>query len=139
MPKVLNEQRDFLNGDITEEEIQSTIKQLGLGKVLGPEGFTSEFYKTLREHITPTLAHYFNNLLNTGGIRPESNHAFIIVLPKPGRDPLCPGSYRPISLIDQDLKMLCKILADHLATFLPQLNGPSQVGFVKGRSAVSNI
>lgn len=34
---------------------------------------------------------------------------------------------------------MSKILADRLATFLPDLIGPSQVGFVKVRSAITNI
>lgn len=93
-------------------------------------------YKT---QISPTLAQYFNRIVDLGGIRPESKNTFFKVLPKPGRDPLHPGSYRPISLIDQDLKILSKILADRLATFLPNLIGPSQVGVVKGRFEVSNI
>lgn len=41
----------LLNADITDFEIQLTIKKLGLGKAPGPDGYTSEFYKLLREQI----------------------------------------------------------------------------------------
>lgn len=71
--------------------------------------------------------------------RPQAKNAFIKVLPKPGKDPLGPGSQRLISLIDQGMKIMSKILADRLSSFLPQLIGPLQEGFIKVRSAVSNI
>lgn len=139
LPTAGDEHRELLNKEISEIEILQTIKGLGLGKAPGPDGFSGEFYKTLQAQVSPTLVLYYNAILESGGIRPESKNAFIKLLPKPGRDPLQPGSYRPISLIDQDLKILSKILANRLATFLPQLIGPSQVGFVQGRSAVGNI
>lgn len=110
---VQDNQHEFLNSEITETEILTTIKGLSIGKAPGPYGFSSEFYKAFQSQISPTLVLYFNKILESGGIHPESKSAFIKVLPKPGRDPLQPGSYRPILLIDQDLK----ILANRLATF----------------------
>lgn len=92
MPKITDEQRTPLNADITDSEIQTTICALGAGKAPGPDGFSSEFYKSLRVQISPTLSHYFNILLCTGEIRPESKHAYIKVLPKPGKDLLSLGS-----------------------------------------------
>lgn len=139
LPKASEEMLTRLNAEITDAEICSTIRKLGCGKAPGPDGYTGEFYKLMRDQLSPVLARYFNVLLDTGELRPEADNAYILVLPKPGRDPLDPGSYRPISLLDQDLKILSKILADRLANFLPQLIGPSQVGFVKNRSAVCNI
>lgn len=46
-----------------------------------------------------------------GHIRPESTNVFIKVLPKTGKDPLNPVSYRTILLIDIDQKLLTKIMA----------------------------
>lgn len=139
LPVAQDEHRELLNRDITDTEVILPIKGLEMGKAPGPDGFPGEFYKTLQSQIFKSLASYFNSILNSGGNRPESKNVFIKLLPKPGKDPLQPGSYRPISLIDQDLKILSKILANRLATFLPHLIGLSQVGFVQGRSAVSNI
>ena len=44
-------------------------------------------------------------------LSPKMNSANIIILQKPGKDPLLPSSYRPISLINVDLKIICKALA----------------------------
>lgn len=72
-------------------------------------------------------------------IPPDINMAHIKVLPKPGKDNMLASSYRPISLIDNNLKYLSKILADRLSTFLPKLITPHQVGFIQVRAAVYNI
>lgn len=96
-------------------------------------------YFSQHNQITGPLTRYYNYIQSPGVLRSESKNAFIKVLPKPGKDPLYLESYRPISLIDQDLKILSKIMADRSATFLPLLIGPSQVGFIKRRSAVCNI
>lgn len=40
--------------------------------------------------------------------------AQIIVLPKPSKDPHYSESYRPISLLPVDIKILNKILVSHL-------------------------
>lgn len=37
--------------------------------------------------------------------------ALIVLIPKPGKDPLYPESYHPISLLQLDVKILAKILA----------------------------
>lgn len=69
----------------------------------------------------------------------KANIAYFKVLPKQGKDPMEMGSYRPIFLINQVLKLAFKIMSNRLAFLLPVLIGPTQVGFVKGRAAVVNI
>lgn len=61
------------------------------------------------------------------------------VLPKPNKDPLDCTSYRPISLLNTDLNIYAKILANHLRPLLHTLIGPEQVGFMPGREAKDNV
>lgn len=56
-----------------------------------------------------------------------------------GKDLLLPGSYRSISLIDVDTKILLKIIASRLALLLLTVLHQAQSGFVPGRSATLNI
>lgn len=49
------------------------------------------------------------------------------------------GSYRPVSLINLDTKILAKILALRLEVCLSTLIHPDQVGFGKGRSSADNL
>ncbi|XP_044141468.1 keratin, type I cytoskeletal 13-like [Bufo gargarizans] len=65
----------------------------------------------------------------------EMTKAGITIIPKEGKDPTTCSSYRPISLLNIDLKLLAKMLASRLQNLLPELIHPDQVGFVKGREA----
>lgn len=84
----------------SETLVRNTAVQLAFGKAPGPDGFAGEFYKTLSYQISALLAQYYNSVLTSDNLRPETKNAFIKVLPEPGKDPLCPGSYHFISLID---------------------------------------
>lgn len=64
----------------------------------------------------------------------SGNEAFINLIPKPGKNAILPSSYRSISLIDIDVKLLSKIIANRLAKVMPSLFHPVQAFFVKGRS-----
>lgn len=70
---------------------------------------------------------------------PTGAESYVRVLPKSGKDPTTPGSYRPISLINIDAKILSLILACRLANILPTIIHPAQEGFIKGRSAVTYL
>lgn len=65
--------------------------------------------------------------------------ATIIVLPKPGKDPTLCDSYRPISLLQTDIKILAKILARRLNSVILSLIHPDQTGFMPGKSTALNL
>lgn len=65
--------------------------------------------------------------------------AMIIVLHKEGKDPLETTSYRPISLLCSDAKILAKIMAARLNKVIAKLIHPDQTGFIASRSTCVNI
>ncbi|KAM4029731.1 LOW QUALITY PROTEIN: uncharacterized protein ACNLHF_022387 [Anomaloglossus baeobatrachus] len=71
LPKLSLEQLYVINADIKEEEVKQTISHLQNGKAPGPDGYSGEFYKALKEQISPTLATYYNTILTTGDIQSD--------------------------------------------------------------------
>ena len=49
------------------------------------------------------------------------------------------ASYRPISLLNNDVKILAKVLARRLEDVLPSVISPDQTGFIKNRQSFFNI
>lgn len=64
--------------------------------------------------------------------------AYIAVVPKPDKDIMDCANFRPISLLNIDLKILTKILANRIKPLLSKIISPEQVGFMKGREARDN-
>lgn len=69
----------------------------------------------------------------------DLNSAYISVIPKPGKDTSEVGNYRPISLINNDIKIMSKILANRVARFIPAYIHRDQVGFIPGRQGLDQI
>lgn len=67
------------------------------------------------------------------------NEADIILIPKSHKDHRKVGSFRPITLLNVDYKILACILAKRINTVLGILIHPDQMGFIKSRQLKENI
>lgn len=81
----------------------------------------------------------FIESLNAKSLPPTLRQATVSLLLKPNKDPLDCSSYRPISLLNVDFKILSKTLAFRLEQQLPSLIAPDQTGFIKGRLGLFNL
>lgn len=80
------------------------------GKAPGPDGLPVEWFKAFKEKIVSYLLRTFNYSFTTTQHLPETmTHANICLILKKDKDPEDPASYRPISLINVDAKILAKI------------------------------
>ena len=68
-------------------------------------------------------------------------HSVVLPVLKPGKDPLNPASYRPISLTSTLCKLMEKLVTNRLTYFVEKHNILSniQCGFRKGRSTIDHI
>lgn len=112
LPKLTNAQNSTLNAPATIEEIAEVIKALPAHKSPGPDGLLYVYYKTFSKILNPHLQSLYSSLLK--GFIPHSQflHAYITVIPKPGKDPSLPDNYHPIAMLNSDYNIFTKILAN---------------------------
>ena len=109
------------------------------GKSPGDDGLPADFYKKFVDLISPTLVKVFRDAIGRGKLPESMQSAVITLIHKKGKNAQQCGSYRPVSLINVDTKILAKILAMRLEAHLPSLIHPDQVGFIRGRSSADNV
>ena len=120
-------------------EIQGSINAIQSGRAAGPDGFPIEFLKTFSDKLLPLLLNMFNDSLSRGTLPQTLTNALITLLLKPGKDANECGSYRPISLLNADYKILAKVLAIRLETVIHQVFSEDQTGFIRNLHSFSNI
>ena len=59
LPRLKQEEIDYLNRPINYEDIEEAIKNLPKNKNQGPDGLPGEFYQTFKEEIIPNLMKLF--------------------------------------------------------------------------------
>lgn len=105
LPTVTEDQNSVLKLPISAEELSSAINRLKSGKSPGSDGFTSAWYKCLKEPLIPILLKTFNWVIQKGEISASWKEAIISIIPKGGKDKLDCSNYRPISVFNLDYKL----------------------------------
>lgn len=137
-PTIEEEWVDKLASPTSPSEVASAIRALQSGKSPGPDGFTVEFFKKFSPLISKILSDVYNEALSAGRLPPTLNDATISLLLKKDKDPLLCSSFRPISLLNVDYKILAKLLSLRLQQILPEIISPDQTGFMLGRHSFHN-
>jgi hypothetical protein len=128
-----------LDRPITLREICESIKEMNNEKTPGPDGLPPEFYKKFSTLLAPLLLDMYNHSLSTGTLPKTLTEASISVILKKDKNPAECSSYRPISLLNVDVKILAKTFARRLETSLTSIISEDQTGFIRGRQLSSNI
>lgn len=133
IPTVHPDSVNDLERNITVEELTTTVKSMQCGKCPGPDGYTAEFYKKFLHKLAPILIDMFNESFESLKLPQTLTQASISLILKKNKDLLFCASYRPISLLNVDFKLLSKLLAVRLESTLPSIISPDQTGFIINR------
>ena len=127
-------------GVVTECEVRDALKQVGLNKSPGLDGLPYEVYLRISHMFVPILTDVFNHWFAQGAIPGSVTKGVITLLKKGGRH-VGEGldDYRPITLLNTELKILARVLANRLQLVISDLIGPEQTFAVKGRSIQDNL
>lgn len=140
LPQVPTELTESLCQPVRVSEVKTVIDKMKTGTAPGEDGLTVEFFKRFFKEIAPTLVDLINDFLRTGRMPESFKRGRIVLIPKGGEaDPGDPRSWRPITLLNTDRKIIASLLASRLKEVLPYIVSPFQTSSVPGRSIFSAL
>ena len=135
---ILDEHKNAMEQNISETEILKIVKNLPKNKSPGEDGLPSEFYKVFWVDIKSSLMKSYEHSFTNNELSITQKRGLLSLIPKKS-DPLNLKNWRPISLLNQDYKILAKMIANRINLCLPYLIDDDQSGFIKGRFIGQNI
>ena len=129
-------QRQRLENVITEKEIWESIESLKKGKTPGKNGLPAEFFQTFWSELKGVYTKFINYAYRYGFTENQNTSIIKLIYKKGDNDDL--ANYRPIALMNTDIKILTKILANRLKDVMPSLIHHTQT-CVKGRKIDTTI
>ena len=130
-------QREFLDALLTHEELEKAVMGLQRGKSPGPDGIPAEFYQYFWEKIK----HIYMDFITAVGAScfPDSKNSSVTSLIYKDRgESYLLSNYRPIALMNVDVKILTKLLSMRLLVVLPSIIHETQTA-VYGRRIDNNV
>ena len=117
--------------------IKTVIKNLPINKSSGPNGFTGEFYQKFREKLTPILLKLFQKIVEDSKLPNLFYESTITLITKSSKDNTKRENYKPVSLMNIDVKIVNKILANRSQQHIKKIIHPEQMGFILGMQGSS--
>ena len=106
---------------ISEEQCLTALKEYKNNKTPGTDGFSAEFYKFFWSDPGTEMTASFNYAFQKGSLSISQKCGIISLIPKKNKDKTLLENLRPISLLNDDYKILTKYIAKRLEKVLYSL------------------
>ena len=106
-----------------------------MNKSPGPDGLTTEFYRTFWNELADDLVEVYNYAHLEGNLADSQTKSILRLLFKKGEREYL-KNWRPIALLNTDYKILATTIASRLRPTLPQVIQDHQTCGIPGRTIV---
>eukprot|EP00253_Pinus_taeda_P033311 PITA_33311 len=139
VPSLISSRKNqFLEADVTNNEIKTTLFAMEPDKAPSPDGFTARFLQNCWQIVEKDLCRMVQKSQACQKIGGSINSAFLALIPKEkGANSFT--RFRPISLCNIGYKLITKVIANRLKIILPDIIPENQGGFIHGRQIVDNF
>ena len=138
-PRLSSAESEDFEKEIEIEELHAALKSMKNGKTPGSDGLSVDFYKQFSTMLLPLLHACIKNGLEQRLLHTSARRGILSLIPKANRDARKLKNLRPIALLNVDLKILEKVLANRISTVIDKLIHQHQKGFMKSRRISANI
>ena len=129
-PKLSEEERDICDGQLSIQECWNALNSMQNGKSPGNDGLSKEFYVCFFAELGDLLVNTQNYSFKCGELTTSQKQAIITLIEKKGRDKRLIKNWRPISLLNVDVKIAPKAMALRIKPVIHKLVHCDQTPYV---------
>jgi len=132
------ESSEWLEQEITMEEVKRSVWGCDGSKCPGPDGFNFKFYRLAWDFIAQDILDIVLSFFRTGRLPKGINTTYVTLLSKTV-EPKEFKDFRPISMIHGIYKIIVKILASRLKIVMQDIISINQSAFIADRNIIDDF
>lgn len=130
--KVPENKQKGLTGNFTPDELAKALLKTEKGKAPGLDGIPYEFYESFWYVVGDDLTEVINFVFDREKLTKSQRKAVITLISKKNEKTKI-ENWRPISLLNCDLKIATKTIANRMEDIMPTITKPTQTCAIKGK------
>ena len=130
-----DQQKNNLQVDLSEHQIETAISQMTKRKTPGPDGLSIEFYTLCWSIVKHEFICVLTEMFSSQSVEPQIKTGYLTLIHKKGHKNEI-ANYRPISLLNYDLKIFTKCLTNRLKPLISDFTQKQQ--YVKPGKQISS-
>jgi len=132
------ESSEWLEQEITMEEVKRSVWGCDGSKCPGPDGFNFKFYRLTWDFIAQDILDVVLSFFRTGRLPKGINTTYVTLLSKTV-EPIEFKDFRPISMIHGIYKIIAKVLASRLKTVMQDIIRINQSTFIADHNIIDGF